>query len=545
MRVGRLMAALASAAIIMAAPAKGILHAQARMTSINATTVADLRSWDTTVTRMLRAGDLQTQRSEADTLIPGRTHERLVQYYKGVRVFGSDITRQTSAGSTVSVFGTLAEGLDLDVTPGITVADAAAIITRETGAELAGTRLPELIVYPQESGARLAYHARAFTTDGATEFFIDALSGAILSRRDGVQRQSTAVGSGPGVLADTKKMSVTLFNGLYYADDELRPPSIATFDMKGNLGRTLAYLNGAIGLGLNDLASDGDNAWSDPASTDAHAYAGYVYDYYFKRFGRRGLDNQDLPMTSLVHPVSRGNFAAQPPSVIGDYYLNAFYAGDGTMVYGEGLPSGVAVGGQNWNYLAGALDIVGHELTHGVTDYTSGLIYANESGALNESFSDMMGTAVEFYFQPAGSGSLTADYLIGEDVVTPGGLRSMSNPAAYGQPDHYSKRLITPNDDAHDNGGVHTNSGIGNQAYYLAIEGGTNRTSGLAVQGVGAANREQIEKVMYRGFTQLMPANATYSVARAVTIQAARDLYGAGSNAERAITQAWTAVGVN
>jgi Zn-dependent metalloprotease len=96
-----------------------------------------------------------------------------------------------------------------------------------------------------------------------------------------------------------------------------------------------------------------------------------------------------------------------------------------------------------------------------------------------------------------------------------------------------------------DNGGVHTNSGIANQAFYLAIEGGANRTSGLSVIGVGAANREQMEKVFYRGFTQLMPSNATFAVARTVTIQAARDLYGVGSNAERAVTQAWTAVGVN
>jgi thermolysin len=182
-------------------------------------------------------------------------------------------------------------------------------------------------------------------------------------------------------------------------------------------------------------------------------------------------------------------------------------------------------------------------LTHGVTEFTSDLIYANESGALNESFSDMIGTSVEFFYQPAGYGPLKADYLMGEDVITPGGIRSMSNPAAYGQPDHYSRRAILPLSE--DNGGVHENNSIGNQAYYLAIEGGTNRTSGLSVQGVGPANRDQIEKVMYRGFTQLMPANATYSVARAVTIQAATDLYGATSAAVRAITQAWTAVGVN
>jgi Zn-dependent metalloprotease len=95
-----------------------------------------------------------------------------------------------------------------------------------------------------------------------------------------------------------------------------------------------------------------------------------------------------------------------------------------------------------------------------------------------------------------------------------------------------------------DNGGVHINSGISNHAFYLAIEGGANRTSGIAVQGVGGANREQIERVFYRAYTQLLPADATFSLARAATIQAARDLYGAGGVVERAIVQAWTAVGV-
>jgi Zn-dependent metalloprotease len=92
---------------------------------------------------------------------------------------------------------------------------------------------------------------------------------------------------------------------------------------------------------------------------------------------------------------------------------------------------------------------------------------------------------------------------------------------------------------------VHINSSIPNHAFYLAIEGGTNRTSGLPVEGVGAANREQIEKVFYRAFAFLLPSSARFSTARAATIQAARDLYGANSPAERAMTQAWTAVGVN
>ena len=211
------------------------------------------------------------------------------------------------------------------------------------------------------------------------------------------------------------------------------------------------------------------------------------------------------------------------------------------MVYGDGLPPGVTVGGRSWDYVSGALDIVGHELTHAVISASSDLIYFGESGALNESFADMMGTAIEFFFQPAGNGPLRADYLCGEDVVSGGGLRSLANPLAYDDPDHYSRRYLGPDD----NGGVHTNSGIGNQWYYLAIEGGTNRTSGQSVTGVGAANRDQIEKVAYRAFTQLLAPNANYAAARAATIQAARDLYGANSNAERAVTQSWNAVGVN
>jgi Zn-dependent metalloprotease len=115
------------------------------------------------------------------------------------------------------------------------------------------------------------------------------------------------------------------------------------------------------------------------------------------------------------------------------------------------------------------------------------------------------------------------------------------NPLAYGDPNHYSIRFTGPED----NGGVHINSGIVNHAYYLAIEGGTNTISRLTVQGVGTANREQIEKSFYRAFVFLLPASATFSTARAATIQAARDLYGANSAAAQAITQAWTAVGVN
>ena len=453
--------------------------------------------------------------------------------------------RQADGGLTISIFGTVFPDIDLEVTPGMSIEAAAAIVKRESGVELPASRLPKLLVLPQESGYRLVYSATAVTLAGAFEYFIDAADGTIVMTLDAAQRQS-AIGRGTGVLGDAKKMSVSTVGGAFQANDLLRPPVIRTYDMKENLNRTLDILNGVAPLLVADRATDTDNVWTDGAAVDAHAYSGYVYDYYFKRHGRKGLDNNNVPILNIVHTVPRAAVLTQPASVQNTFYLNAFYLSGLGMVYGEGLPPTITLGGQRWNYLAGGLDVAGHELTHGVTDYTSGLLYQNESGALNESFSDMMGTAVEFYYQTPGTGVMNADYLCGEDVITPGGIRSLENPAAYGQPDHYSKRLVAfPPTSFNDNGGVHTNSGIGNQAYYLAIQGGTNRTSGLSVPGVGVANREVIEKVMYRAFTQLMPANATYAVARAATIQAARDLYGVNSSAELNVAAAWTAVGVN
>jgi bacillolysin len=543
MRQVELASFVIAIALFIAVPWGYAVRAQVSPTVVAATSFTDLRGWDATVDQMRRDGDLQVRITIGDTLITGRVHERLEQYYKGVRVIGGDMARQTDGGLTVSLFGTLYQGIDLNVEPRLSADQVKALVEHRTGVELGPSRLPTLVILPDDAGGyRLVYRAIVFTPADGTEFFIDASSGDIVAHYSAAQRQS-ALGKGVGVLGDNKKVSAsTKVSGTFTSEDFLRPPDIATFDMKSGLNRTIGFLNGVVSLGNADLARSSDNTWTDGAVVDAHSYVGYTYDYYFKRFGRRGLDNNNIGLASLVHPVVRNDVLSQSNDVIGTFYLNAFYAGDGVMVFGEGLPPNITAGGQHWNYLAGALDVCAHELTHGVTEFTSNLIYRNESGALNEAFSDIIGTSVEFFFQPSGvAGPLKADYLIGEDVVTPGGIRSLSNPGSFGDPDHYSKRYLG----ASDNGGVHTNMTIGTHAFYLAIEGGTNRTSGLSVTGVGAANRDQMEKVFYRGFTQLMPSNATFSVARAVTIQAARDLYGAGSAVERAVMQAWTAVGVN
>ena len=539
------------------------LHGQTRdgrgrVLTIAPDSIGATRDADTLVDRMMRDGELRVRLERNDTLVAGHRIEQLAQYYRGSRVWGGDVSRQFDGTGTVSVFGTVYQGIELDVTP-VLSREAAAEVLGRVGTLLSPGDEPALVILPADGGAfGLAWVGQVMTRRDVVRVFIDAKSGQVVRRYGMLQRQAAnaAIGHGTGVLGDDKKVSATPFAGTFIASDPLRPPVINTFDLRGDLDRAIAILDNDIPFVTADIASNTSNNWTDSAVVDAHTYSAYTYDYYFKRFGRRGLDNADRRILNMVHLVKRSDIFAAPADILGTFYLNAFYCGEcggtGVMVYGEGLPGGVYLtNGQRLDYFSGALDVVAHELTHGVTNFSSRLEYVNESGALNEAFSDIMGTSVEFFMQPAGTGQMKADYLMGEDIAVgvlagaPDGVRSMENPALFGQPDHYSKFVRLPPDDEHDNGGVHINSGIANHAFFLAIEGGTNRTSGIRVQGVGAANREQIEKVFYRAFAQLMPSTADYSMARAITLRAAQDLYGLGSAPYNAVRDAWTAVGVN
>jgi bacillolysin len=516
----------------------------------NATTGGDLRTWDQFVTAQERAGALRVRQVSQDPSLPSRTVERMQQYYQGVPVWGAEVVRDWDRGVPVSIFGDVSTQSDLDTQPGITAEAAERLLLSRAASGATLLRPVTLVLLLRDAGSpNLAYTSVVASANQVFRVFVDARTGVELLRYSSIRKQA-ATGTGRGVVGDTKKMAVRLQGGVYLADDLLRPPVLTTFDMRNNLIRALIVLSGAP-LFVSDIAADSDNNWTDVSAVDAHAYIGWTYDYYFKRHGRRGLDNRDRPLISLINAVSQQGAISLPPEFF-DFAVNAFWCDDcgpgaiGVMFFGNGLPPAFSLGGQNINPLAGSLDIVAHELTHGVTSATSNLLPMNEPGALNESFSDVMGTATEFFFQPVGAGIGQADYLIGEDSFrAPGGglngIRSIVNPIAFGDPDHYSLRFTGPEDD----GGVHTNSTIPSHAYYLAIEGGRNRVSGITVQGVGAANREQIEKAFYRAFVFLLPASATFSTARAATIQAARDLYGANSTAAQAITQAWTAVGVN
>ncbi len=488
------------------------------------------------VDAMLTSGELNISQLKDDTLIPGRAIERLGQYYEGLPVFGGHVVRQMDGRAVVSVTGRLYESLTLDVNPSISPerASAVAVAAVGPGANVRGD--PTLGILPVENGYRLVYRMKVLSDWAIRDVYVAADSGDLLLSINGIHTQA-AVGQGSGIFGTLRKMSTNQTSSTYQAVDKLRPAEAFTLAFPGTPARLNLFLQTLV-LFNSDVATDTDNVWTDGPTVDVHVSQGFVYDYYFKRFGRHGMDDSEIEVDSIVHPLSRSEANRQPPDVVNTYINNAFYCCDGLLVFGDG-------DGRTWNFLAGGFDVVAHEWTHGVTDFTSQLIYRDEPGALNEAFSDIMGAAIEFYYQPAGSGRDQADWLIAEDVYLafPGYLRSLNNPNAKGHPDHYTLRRYLGTDT--DDGGVHFNLTIGTHAFYLAVAGGRNRVSGISVPGIGVANIERMERVFYRAFTQLMGPNSQFSDARRATLQAASDLYGGGSNERAQVELAWNAVGVN
>jgi thermolysin len=327
--------------------------------------------------------------------------------------------------------------------------------------------------------------------------WVDAETGAILNSYDGL-----TTGDGIGVLGDTKDLTgLTTWTGSTY---QLATPDgrITTYDAR-NRGR----LPGSI-------ATDSDDTWDllgrtspgQPALVDAHVYAAVTDEYYQTIHSFDWVTYYPQGMISSAH-LKRN-------------YSNAYWNGS-QMAYGDG-------DGVTFVELSGDLDVVAHELSHGVTDATSDLIYQDESGALNEAFSDIMATSVEFYY---GSGNWT----IGEDIMpNDNGIRDMADPGSDGDPSHYDERYVGSDD----NGGVHWNSGIANHWYYLLVEGGQNSdpvyASGTDVVGIGLVEAEQIAFVSFTG----LPADATFCTARTATIAVA------GSYAAN-VADAWDEVGVD
>lgn len=475
---------------------------------------------------MLRRGELVPGSVQRDGMFAGRIHERLHQYHRGVRVFGGQLVWQKEAGRVLSISGRLFDNIDVDTTPALDAETAVSRALAKSAANAFAAGPVELVVLPLRQGFALAYYLHARGEATLEAFFVDASNGGILLRFNDHRRQTATIGLGLGTWDDEKKMTAEQAAGTHRAIDSIRPFGIRTFDVDFDFRAWNAYAADRPSF----IATDPDNEWRDGAVVDAHVYAGYTYDYYFKQHGRRGIDDRGRVADNFVHILPK---SAE--------FNNAFYNPvDHSMNYGDG-------DGRTFAFFSSALDVVSHELTHAVTHFTSDLIYLNESGALNEAFSDIISASVEFFFEPAGSGRQRADWVLGEDLFIRFGpiVRSLRNPNALGDPDHYDVRCLPPEcSEDFDNGGVHINSSIANHAFYLMVEGGTNRVSGMRVAGIGRDEMDRIERIFFRAFTVYLVPSSGFSDAREATLRAARELYGAGSVEERTVRQGWDAVGV-
>ncbi len=265
----------------------------------------------------------------------------------------------------------------------------------------------------------------------------------------------------------------------------------------------------------------------DAASTDAHEFAGVTYDYYLNKFNRDSLDDAGMTLLSNVHYCTTNC----------PYYANAGWTGS-QMIYGDGDAPG---GPYGWGHMSKALDVVAHELTHGVTDFTSDLVYQAESGALNEAWSDIFGESTEIDYEGQ---TAPYDWDIGEDL---GGiiLRFMDNPTLDNYSvDYYPDLLyagVKPCTSGNDNCGVHGNSGIANLAYVLLVEGGTH-PRGVTTNVVPGIGIDKAEQIFYHANANYFGRRTKFSQAADMTQQSALDLY---SQAEAdACAEAWCAVGV-
>lgn len=433
----------------------------------------------------------------------GLTHVRLDQVHKGVPVFGGQIITHLDGVNVRSVTGRAFQGArGVDTTPALTAAQAieAARAALGDGGGIAKEPQAKLVILPARdgsSGATLTYQVQIFVehTDKAPErheYFVDATSGAILFHYN-----SIPTGTGYSLFSGNQYIPTTGTWGNYYMQSPTHGYSY-TYD----------YPYGTTFRDYDDVWGNNTVYNRQTVGVDAHFAMTRTWDYFQTRHARCGMNNGCAQTASAVH--------------YGTKVANAFYSG-GRMYFGDGDGSTTP-----WV----SVDVVAHEFTHGVTEYASGLQYFDESGAANESFSDIFGTAVEYTV------GISPDYLLAEDVNWYG-IRSMSNPPQFGHPDHYSERVYIGS--GYDNGGVHFNSGIQNKAFYLLAEGGSHPNNGIFVTAIG---REAAERIFYRALEVYVGPSSQFADVRNACDWAAGDIYGLGSAQQNSTRQAWCAVGV-
>jgi len=455
----------------------------------------------------------------------GTEHVRVARFFKGLPVIGGDmVVHSNRSGALLDVSRTINQAVALDTRARLGGAEALRAVLAQRNGTPEGA--PKLVVYARGDRPVLAWDVfltgtQADGTPSEAHVIVDATSGALLDAWDDIH---TLPKTGTGN---------TLFAGSVPLSTDRRFNNFGKFSMRDTTrgGQYTTDLNG-LTSGTGTTFTDKDNTWgngttSDRATVGADAHFGMTltWDYFLQIHGRAGIRNDGVGAYSRVHYSSN--------------YANAFWSDSCfCMTYGDG---------NSQIFPLVSIDVAGHEMSHGVTSRTAGLIYSGESGGLNEATSDIFGSMVEFY---ANNGNDTPDYLIGEELFrTPGGIiRNMIRPSVDGvSADCYYTGV--------GNIDVHYSSGIANHFFYLLAEGtnagvpsptcvaGNTRvaTGTGSLTGIG---RSKAEKIWYRALTVYMTASTNYAQARSATLNAAADLYGAGSPEVQAVSDAWAAVKV-
>jgi len=359
---------------------------------------------------------------------------------------------------------------------------------------------------------RLTYKFNIYASDPliGKSIFVDAETGSIIATEDLILH------------TDVKGTAVTKYSGTRSVDTDSTGTSNYRLreKVRGNGIETLNMKKGTSYAAAVDF-TDSNNYWNnfnanlDEIATDAHWGAEKTYDFFDTILGRKSFDNNNAKILSYVHYSNN--------------YANAFWNGS-YMTYGDG-------NGTSWRPLT-SIDVCGHEISHAVTTYSANLVYSYESGALNESFSDIFGNAIERWARPS-----KFNWKMGEDFTTSGnGIRDMANPNPYNHPKYYKgNRWYTG---TADNGGVHSNSGVQNYWFYLIADGisGTNeKNDKFKIDSLGLIDAS---KIAYRNLTVYLTKNSQYADARLYSIKAAGDLFGQCSKHVIAVTNAWWACGV-
>ncbi|MGV9628430.1 M4 family metallopeptidase [Streptomyces sp. NPDC003487] len=470
----------------------------------------------------------------------GTQHVRYDRTYHGLPVLGGDfVVHLAPDGSYRSASRATRATVSLPtVTPkvaGPKAADLAANALRAVNLGETLRRLtakPELVVDALHGAPRLAWRTNAVAQDAqgnpvARTVVTDAATGAQIDAWDSLEHIS---GDGQSLYSGTVALETTQSGSSYQLKDPTRGN---TYTGDAANKTDLCFLNICFSRAPSTVFTDADNHWGTGATADRASAAvdaqygtNETWDYYKNVHGRNGIAGDGKGSYNRVH--------------YGNAYNNAFWDDSCfCMTYGDG-------DGTTFGPLV-ALDVAGHEMTHGVTSKTAALTYSGESGGLNEATSDILGTMVEWY---ANNSSDQGDYLIGEKIVKPGfgkaALRFMDKPSKDGNSADYWSSTVGNLD-------VHYSSGVANHFAYLLAEGSGAKTingvsydsptaNGSTVTGIG---RDKVGKIWYRALTVYMTSSTNYAGARTATLNAAKDLYGAGSAEYNAVAAAWSAVNVN